>query len=96
MKIRRCKDFFLGTQRRRKKGRRLGVLVLGLTAFGKRELLPEDCMLQSVYLLEEIWRGGMECISPRRRVAPHHRLEACGPPVPLLNMKSKESPPDFC
>jgi hypothetical protein len=87
--------FFLGTQKE-EEGRRLGVLVLGLTAFGKRGLLPEDCMLQSVYLPEEIWRGGMECISPRRRVAPHHRLEACGPPVPLPNMKSKESPPDFC
>ncbi len=95
MRIRRCKDFFLGTQRRKKEGG-LGVLILGFTAFLKRGLLPEDCMLQSVYLPEDIWRGGMECISPRRRVAPHHRLEACGPPVPLPNMKSKESPPDFC
>jgi hypothetical protein len=25
-------------------GRRLGVLVLGLTVFGKRGLLPEDCI----------------------------------------------------
>jgi hypothetical protein len=33
--------FFVGTQRRKKGG--LGVLVLGLTAFGKRGLLPEDC-----------------------------------------------------
>ncbi len=35
--------FFLGTQRRKKEGG-LGVLVLGLTVFGKRGLLPEDCI----------------------------------------------------
>jgi hypothetical protein len=33
VRIRRCKDLFFGNPKEEEEGRRLGVLVLGLTAF---------------------------------------------------------------